>query len=254
MPIRGEWEVELAISGPITIRKPIVLNVEKGPRLPFWTTVKITKAPHGVLAKIVARARGQKDANDAAVYFVGQMLDVLSLQTDLPLYLSLEGVQFRAHDTNTKRLIESHEWSDAFKLGREYGLKRPTFSRALSWYRKGLTSEDPIDKFLAFWSSIEGVGAKFARPNDRTRQGAINQICDCFDQLWDSTDKWKVIPNDAQCVNRFHDTRNGISHGFITVNVETLQEIASELPKLQELAYNFLSDWENSGPSSEPGK
>lgn len=252
MPIHGEWEVRLAISGPIAVRRPITLSVEKGYHYPFWTTVKIAKAPQGVLVDIIARAYTQREANDSAVYFVGQMLDVLCLQTDLPLYLSLEGIQFRSLDTNTRRLIEPQEWDEAFRLGRDYGIARPTFSRALSWYRKGLTSEDPIDKFLAFWSSLEGVSAKFARANGRTRQGAINQICDCFNQLWNNVEYWHVIPNDAQWVNRFHERRNGISHGFITVNVETIQEIASELPKLQELAFAFLTDWQDHGPNPEP--
>jgi len=40
---------------------------------------------------------------------------------------------------------------------------------------------------------MEGFGSKSARRNERTHLGAINQICDCFDQLWGTVDNWKVI-------------------------------------------------------------
>lgn len=50
----NEWKVELAISGPITIKDGLTLSVEKGQAQPFWTTVRLRSAPHGILAEIVA--------------------------------------------------------------------------------------------------------------------------------------------------------------------------------------------------------
>jgi len=247
-----EWEVELTVTGPITVKQPLELNVEKGARRPFWTTAKIKRAPRGVTVEVVVRARNQDEANDAAVYFVGQTLDVLCLNLDVPVYLSLSGNQYRPFEPQAKRVVTKHEWMGAFRLGRDYGIDRPVFSRALGWHRKGLTSEDPIDKLIAWWSSIEGVGSKFARKTQKTQSGAINQVCDCFDQLWDNVRQWRVIPNEAELVNRFHDLRNGIAHGFITVDIENVREIAGYLPKLRELAHAFLADWATEGPSPEP--
>lgn len=241
----AEWKVELAISGPIAVNGPLSLNVQKGMDHPFWTTVKLINKHPGVQAEVVARARTPEDANDAAVYFVGQMLDVLCLRLDLPLHVSLSGPEFRLLPTHVKRIVDQREWEAAFRDGREYGLRWAAFSRALSWYRKGLTSENPIDKLIAFWVAIEVVGAKHARKNEKTDMGAINKICDCFDQLWGSVESWKVIPNQAQWVNKFHDMRNEIAHGARRVDVETVREISPALPKLRELAQAFLSDWEH---------
>ena len=238
------WEVSLAISGPITVERPLNMNVQKGQEQPFWTTLKVTKAPQGVKAEIVAKAINQEEANDAAIYFVGQALDVLSLHTRLPLYVgSLRGYH-HVGDTHVKKLIPEQEWRSAFQLGREYGINQAVLSRALSWFRKGLISEDPIDKFLAFWSSIECVGSVCARKTERTKLGAVNQVCDCFDQLWENVADWKVIPNKASYINDFHETRNGIAHGYINVDVETVRRISQDLCVIQSLTTAFLSDWE----------
>lgn len=246
----AEWVVNLSISGPITIRSLMTLDVEKGYNQPFWTTVRLKRISAGVRVEVVARANSQEAANDTAVFFVGQMLDVLCLWTDLPLLVSVAGEQVRSSDSHVQRIVEEAEWIRAFGQGRQYGMQRQVYSRALSWYRKGVTSEDPIDKFLAFWSALEGFGSESARRNDRTRLGSINQICDCFDQLWGDVSNWKIIPNHAQWVNRFHDTRNGIAHGFIPVNIDTLRDISEHLPTLRQLAHAFLTDWENRGPQA----
>ena len=92
-----------------------------------------------------------------------------------------------------------------------------------------MVSEDPIDSFLSYWSSIESLGSKLARDNQRTQNGVINKICDCFDQLWNSCDSWKVIPNQAQEVNEFYELRNGIVHGYISVDIDTLKRITHEI-------------------------
>jgi len=116
----SEWIVKLAISGPITIKNSLTLNVKKGHELPFWTQVKLKKASQGVWAEVIAKANTQNDANDAAVFFVGQMLDVLCLWTDLPLYVSLFDDQFRSYRNRVQRIVEESEWKRAFKLGREW--------------------------------------------------------------------------------------------------------------------------------------
>jgi hypothetical protein len=251
MPTRGEWDVELTVTGPITVRQPLQLNVEKGTRRPFSTTARIRRTSGGVNITVIVRAPDLEEADDAAIYFVGQTLDVLSLNLNLPIALSLSGSHYKPAEPHAKRIVTEAEWSDAFHFGREYGIERPVFSRALSWFRKGLTSEDPIDKLIAWWSSIEGPGSKFARSTPRTQKGAVNQVCDCFDQVWENVGTWKVIPNEAQWVNRFHEARSAIAHGFIPVDIENVREIAALLPKLRELAHAFLSDWATLRPDSE---
>jgi hypothetical protein len=251
----AEWEVDLAIFGAITVSTHLEIDAQKGRNHPFWTKVKLKRAAQGTQATVVARAATPEEANDAAVYFVGQMLDVLCLRLDLPLYVSLSSPEFRPLSKHVKRRVNIQEWSEAFRLGREYGIERRTFSRALSWYRKGLISEDPIDKLMAFWLSLEVVGVKYTRNNDRTQGNKTkNKILDCFDQLWGTTENWRIIPNEPSWVDKFHEKRNGIAHGYLAVEVETIKEIAFMLPKLQKLAHAFLVDWEQTGLEIETAK
>ena len=180
----SEWEVALSVSGPITTDRVIHFRAEKGFIDPFWTNISVRRAPHGVVISLVARAENQIDANDAALYFVGQSLNLLCLEIELPMYVSLTGTQIRPVNDNVRRIVQHNEWTDCFQRAREIGIHRPIYSRALSWHRKGKNSEDPVDAFLAVWSAVEGVGSRFSRDTDRTRLSSVNQICDCFDQLW----------------------------------------------------------------------
>ena len=183
---------------------------------------------------------------------MGQALDYLCLSINLPLYVSLSGTQFRPINDNVKRILRTNDWENCFQQSRRIGLERRTFSRSISWFRKAMVSEDSIDSFLSYWSSIESLGSRFGRENQRNQNGVINKICDCFDQLWNSCDLWKVIPNHANELNEFHDLRNGIAHGFISVDIDTLKRITHKLPIIKSLAYVFLKDWEDRGINPEP--
>jgi hypothetical protein len=248
----SEWQVSLSVSGPITTDRGIHFRAEKGYTDPFWTNISVRRAAHGVVISLIARAENQADANDAALYFAGQALDLLCLETELPMYVSLTGTQIRPVNDNVRRIVQLNEWSDCFQRAREIGIYRPIYSRALSWYRKGKNSEDPVDAFLAFWSAIEGVSSRFARDTVRTRLGAVNQICDCFDQLWQGVGTWKVIADKPETINEFHSIRNGISHGFISIDVETVKRVASKVPVISKLTLEFLRDWQTGGINPEP--
>ena len=247
-----EWKVTLAVSGPITVEQRTKFNAKKGIENPFWSKIQVTAAQHGVKIELVARADNQEEANEAALYFVGQALDYLCLSINLPLYVSLSGTQFRPINDNVKRILRKDDWENCFQQSRKIGLERRTFSRSISWYRKAMVSEDPIDSFLSYWSSIESLGSKFAQDNTQTQNGVINKICNCFDQLWNSCDSWKVIPNQPNEVNEFHELRNGIAHGYISVDIDTLKRITHKLPIIKSLAYEFLKDWEYRGVNPEP--
>ncbi len=252
MPEYGDWTITLNIAGKVkTVRSPLKLQVEKG-YTPFWTEVIFENAPNGVLIQVGVKAHDETSADDAALFFVGQALDVLALRLNMPLYLSLANVEARKLDLHAKRSVSKDEWGDAFRLGREYGIERPIFSRGLSWYRKGLNSEDPIDAFLAFWAAIHGISAKFAERTVRTRRGAVNQICNCLDQLWGDQLNWKIIPDNPRAINQFQEIRNRISHGGISVDVENIKMVSAEVHKIKELVRAFLADWELHKHGPEP--
>lgn len=239
------WEVELTVSGAITIGHNIEFKSLKGYDEPFLTNIKISKFKHGVKIKIKAQAENQNDANDAGLYFVGQALDYLSFNIDLSLYMSLISTNIQQNNDHVKRIVTKEEWEECFQRSRHIGINNPSFSRSLSWYRKALNNEDPIDSFLSYWNSIECVAVTFADDNSRTRRGVINKICNCFDKLWDNANNWKIIPSRPEIVNELSEKRNYIAHGVIPINIETVRELTNYRLLVKNLAHEFLKDYCN---------
>jgi hypothetical protein len=240
-----EWHVALSVCGPISTSRKLSFNVEKGYQNPFWTTVTISRLYNGVRIEVTARASDRDEANEAGLFFVGQTLDLLALRLNLPLTMFLADSQSEIKTVGAKRIVELHDWEDVFRTARDYGLTRPAFSRSISWFRKGLETNNPVDRFMSFWTAIESLASHCARRNDRTRQGIINQVCDCFDQLWGASDNWRVIPGRPEYINRLNGHRNTIAHGAVAIQVDQLKAISLELPTLHNLAHQFLMCSEN---------
>lgn len=247
------WAVGLAVSGPIKLSRPkIVLRTLKGDYLPFETSVILKSDTNGIHVTVDVLSHSATGANDAAVYFIGRAIDILGLETGLPLHVSTTGSQFRRSEDHVKFIVDEDHWLNCFEQGRLLGANRSTFSRALSWFRKGSTAEDPIDKLLACWASIEIIGARFARDNERTRRGTVNKICDCFEQLWGPATSWPIIRNDPQWLNSCNTLRNNIAHGVVPlVDLSSIREISQTVPKLHELALEFLRSWRSFAKAEE---
>lgn len=246
------FDITLAVSGAVTLKETKIYSVQKGDVNPFRTDLRFRKAANGLHIEITARGDSPEEAREAAVYFVGQHLDILSLRTGESLHLNPRDYGFKEIASNVRRIIEPDLIDHAIDVLPRWRTSRKAFLRSLSWYRKAKNSEDPVDCFMAYWSALEGVCAKCARPTERTKRGIINQIADCFDQTWGSIESWKIIPNDAIWINEFQQIRNGIAHGFISVDIDQIKAIGKSLRTLEKLTGSFLLDWEINGTNPEP--
>ncbi len=193
---------------------------------------------------VTAFASNPDFARKAALLFIGQMLDTLSLRINLPLFLNFtENITPRKYNENIKRIIEKQEWLKAFKEARLLNEHELTFLRALGWYRKGLHTEDPYDKFLAYWNSIEITAAKYHPRTNRTKSGTKNQIWECFNTLWGECANWPIISCNTNWIDENNDIRKGIAHGVTPITVEHVIEIIEKLEQLEQISYRFLSGW-----------
>jgi hypothetical protein len=241
---RGEWEIGMAVTGDVAVRRPIKIDVMKGSRNPFMTTVRIESAQHGVNLKVISQSRSAKGAAHSGLFFVGEMLNVLCLQLDTPLYLSLSDVDTGNLPKSVRRIISRDEWTRMFTLGREYGQSRSVFARSLSWYRKGLNSEDQIDKLLAIWLSLEVIGKNSGRNTNKTNSEIVNRITHCFNHIWGTPANWPVVPSGEDWFYNIKDKRNDIAHGTFNIHPESLEAISDDVNKIQKLARAFLLSWE----------
>ena len=102
---------------------------------------------------------------------------------------------------------------DLFKRHAFLGFSEQAILRALGWYRKGLYTEDPFDKFLAFWNSIEIVAGKYHPPIPEGRPtGSKSQIWQCFKAIWGECEGWPTISGDTDWIDDNYEIRFGRLH------------------------------------------
>ncbi|USK35193.1 hypothetical protein LIT25_07755 [Bacillus sp. F19] len=107
------WEVELLV---LWTGKSGGCN--KIPKFnPFFSDIEIKNILEGVVVNITAYAPTSDLANNAALVFVGHMLDclVINLVEPLPLFLSFDGKRkSSSRNSNVKMFVTKYEWSLAF--------------------------------------------------------------------------------------------------------------------------------------------
>jgi len=257
------WEVILYVYGPITVRDRILTTQQKGFQVedPFYSDIEIQRQPSGLRATLTARAPDPEVAHNVALFFFGRMVDALTLATSRPMYLSLTGRErnpIQYHDV--RLIIEGHQFERAFRDAHRLGRSAPTFLRSLGWYRKGLTTENPLDKFLAFWNAIEIVVSKYFKSTifnnqelkkksflseDQWNAGGIkDKVYACFEALWGASHDWPFIHDDQGWIRESYDVRLDVAHGRVIIDVDAVTRINARVPIIEKVCYRFLNDWQ----------
>jgi hypothetical protein len=239
------YNVELLVSGPVTVRRQINFNTDKELDFGnvFRSDISIKKHQQGFVISSTVYTADQDRAYKVALLFIGKMLDILSLKTKSTLNVSLNEYRQIADRNIVRAVIDVDEFRFCFDLARQLNLNENKLLRAFSWYRKGLYTEDPFDKYLAFWNSISVVADGYCNDNDRTRQGIINKIWDCFVTLWGDCANWEYINGNDRWVNDNNEIRNKIAHGGVTVDIQYVENVINQLETVQNVAYKFLTQW-----------
>lgn len=248
MPI---WEVTLYVDGPVNIKGKVIATQQKGFRVddPFYSDVEIIGISSGLKATVTSRAKDHVLAYKAGVFFFGHMVDVLTLAINRPMYLSLTETgrsYVQRHDV--KRIIVREEFESAFSEAHQLANDSPSFLRSLGWFRKGLTTDDPLDKFLAFWNSIEIVAGKYYQnvpsiDKERAKNGSISQVWECFQALWGHCNDWPVIPGQSSWIDQSYAIRVDVAHGAAPIDIRLVTKVTDRLPEIEELSYRFLLGW-----------
>jgi hypothetical protein len=246
------WEVNLSIVGPITIRERIIpFSQTKGEINPFNTFINIRNAGNKIGIEVGARAKTKEGAQQAAIVFVEQAMDVLTFRTDLPIVVGPPGIERNFGRSYVKQIIDESMFSEAFKSGSDFSINRRVFSHALSWYRKALVSSNPLDQVIAYWVVLEVIGSKFYDKSQGKISGDKKQITNCFNMLWGKKEFWNAVPNQPEIFNKLKKYRNNIVHGSTNVDDDYIQEMVGKLPLFNKLARRFLLDWEIKGEKIE---
>jgi hypothetical protein len=118
VPVRATWIVQLFIDGPIAIATPIRFQQPKSfnGRERFYSEINIQNTPSGLRTSVTAFARASDPARKAALVFVGEMLDVLGTELNLPLRLSLlDPLRVDQPGHSVKRVVTQPELREVFR-------------------------------------------------------------------------------------------------------------------------------------------
>jgi hypothetical protein len=243
------WEVEILVIGPLSIKNAINFNARKELEHPepFYSNVSIINNENGFLATVTAFAPNSDLAEKAAIIFFGRMLDVLSLNLNLSLQLDIaKNVIVQKASQNVRRIVDRQDFVDAFFQSRILSLTETTFLRSLSWFRKGKHSQDPLDKFLAFWNSIETVASKYNPNKDACKgKGSKCHIWESFKKVWGECDKWEFIGGQTKWIDECNEHRINIAHGIIPIEIDFIEKIINKLPEVENIAFKFLTNWKD---------
>jgi hypothetical protein len=240
------WIIGLYVNGPVSVKQTIKFSALKGWQSgqdPFYSDIEIeNNERNGLKVFVSAFASTEHLANQAALFFFGQILDALAIEINLPISLSLFDKSNKTEEKYTsRRLITSDEWENSYK--ESWRLKEETFLRAMGWYRKGLYTEDPFDKFLAFWNSIEIIAGKYHPKSEKTKNKSKSQIWESFKLLWGDISYWPHIPNQDSWIDENYAIRKDIAHGINSVDAFEVERIINKLSLIEKVAYSFIKDW-----------
>jgi hypothetical protein len=244
------WEVELFVYGPVKVSNVEKFKTQKGTNFnPFFSDIEIKNIEEGLNFKVTAFAPTSDVANNAAMVFVGQMLDclVMDLQEPIPLFFSFDGKNGNnSWNSNVRRFISKVEFKRAFVESLNLMNFEPSFLKAYGWYRKGLYTEDPFDRFLAFYNTIEVIATNYHPKNEASKKGSKSQIWECFKAIWGECNQWpQEIQGQNKWIDENYDIRVGIAHGLANVNVEEVGKVIVMTETIQKVTYMFLRDWKS---------
>jgi hypothetical protein len=245
MPNGPTWLVQLFVDGPVAVQDVIRFQHPKGfgRSRQFYSDVRVQGTASGLRIFVTAYARDSDLARKAALVFVGEMLNVLTADLKLSLKLSLYDARTADRDAHSvKRILRESEIQKAFSRARWLSENEPTFMRALSWYRKGLVTEDPLDKFLALWISIEIAAAKYHPPVDVVARGIKSQIWESFKMVWGPIEHWPIITGQQHWIDENHALRVQIAHGTTPVDVDEVERAVAKSDVIRDVAHLFLKN------------
>jgi hypothetical protein len=107
-----------------------------------------------------------------------------------------------------------------------------------------LHTEDPFDKFLAFWNAIEIVTSKYHPqiPEGRPK-GSKSQAWESFKTLWGECQDWPIIQGQTNWIDENYEMRKTIAHGTQPIDIETVRAVAEKIDTIGQIANKFLLEW-----------
>jgi hypothetical protein len=230
---------------PEAINIPLTGIVHNGQMVEFQANFQRKEGGFDAEVKVLS---DQSEPNSVfAQFYLNLMFDVASLRHASPFQI-LSSVninreaQSRFLGTSTCGIMRAEDFDQSARLSFLYFSYEKDLVRSISWYRRGLSSTDPLFSFLGLWNSIEIASSKFCEKNEKTSNGVKNQIYQAFlDYLPKHSPSVFTDENEMDLwINENYQMRLDIAHGLASSDLKIFERNESLLPKIRRVATIFL--------------
>jgi len=238
------WVFDIGVHGPFVMQGRFLLDEVDAflPDEPFFLHVEVKSAPHGAQLSCKVTAETGVLAQQLALVYVDQWLDVLSAQSNLPLFSSRQEARPFGRDRfPMKRALEKHEWQNAFRETHHFRAQEGDFLRALGLYRKALCEENPIERYGLFCEAILQAAPAEQDHSAAALQRHVLALCT---GLWGEISSWPDFLRGDKAL-----------HGLLSPYLQrstaapllpsAMNKWIDKLPQIHRLAHTFLAAWRN---------
>jgi len=183
-----------------------------------------------------------------AEYLVNQTLDVLALRSASAYQCVIHGVQnelpFESNGAHAMgAIITIDDIDQSVRMGMLLYTFEDTLLKALSWYRRGISTADPVLGFLALWNSFETVAAKFHAQSAETSGKSKKQILRLLtDHLSKARFQFFKPQTDEMWnwIETSYEQRKDLAHGLRALSPSSNVELRTAIPKLRSVVTAIL--------------
>jgi len=228
---------------PPTIDVPITGITHNGQPVQF--AAHFERRETGFIADIAVESVESEPSSKFAEFYLNLMLDVASLRHASPFQILMNsGEDKKRIIPSTSGIMQQEDFDQAARIAFLYYTWENDLTRSISWYRKGLSSPDPLLSFLGLWNSIEILASKFCEKNAKTEGDGKtkNQIHQAFlDYLKESRSEFFADDDEMhEWIKENHKMRLDIAHGLASSDLNTYRRNEVLIPKIRKIATTFV--------------
>jgi len=218
--LQKEWSASVVIKGAISFSDRFCLN-----------DVELRSRSQDIVATCRVYANSSSNAQDIVIRKISDVLDIISFLSDqhmeikgaVNLQSTGGGIADLPASFSVRRILNEHDIQEIENYNQTLSDAQTTdYLRALSYYRKGLGSIDPFDKFVSFWQTIEIVINKVSG-----RGGIRNKAETFFNHIP------MLLPPEFEV---YREMRNNIVHGSKSRDIDQIRNVSGNIEGIKKLA------------------
>lgn len=219
-----EWHASAIIKGAISFTERFSIN-----------DVELRSRSQDLIADCRVYADDPIKARDIAIRNINDVLDIISFLSDqhmeikgaLNLHSAGGGTADLPAGFSLRRILNENNILEVENYNSMLSNAQTTdFSRALSYYRKGLGSIDPFDSFVSFWQAIEIVINKYES------DGSVHNRASMFFEHMQM-----ALPTNFDV---YREMRNNIVHGSKSRDIDQIRVVSESIEGIKTLARLIL--------------